>query len=111
MLFRSRPDDPPLLLLAHRPPGYGLRDGRTGQVVVPPVFEERPEQWHGGVVGQRQGQPLGYSYLGQPFNPDAPATYPPGVRKPALTDSAYRPLLQRTDQGWRTRSGRALWQD
>ncbi|MGI4870333.1 MAG: WG repeat-containing protein [Janthinobacterium lividum] len=109
--FGADPGDP-LLLLTHDPAqGYGLRDGRTGQVVVPPVFNERPEQWHGGVVGRGGGQPLGYSYAGQSFNPEVPASYPPGVRRPALTDSEYLPLLLRTAQGWRTRSGRQFWQD
>lgn len=108
----TRPGDP-LLLLTSGPQGYGLRDGRTGRVVVPAVFDERPEQWHGGVVGQRGGQPLGYSYRGTAFDPNA-AFLPPGVRQPKLTDAEYqpyRPLLQRTEQGWRTRGGRQLWQD
>ena len=109
--WATRPNDPQLLLLLHGPQGYGLRDGHTGRLVVSPVFDERPEQWHGGVVGQRGGQPLGYSYAGQSFNPEVPASYPPGVRRPALTDSEDLPRLQRTAQGWRTCSGRQFWQD
>ena len=102
----------PLLLLAHGPGGYGLRDVQTGQVMVPAVFDQRPRPWYGGVVGQQKGQPLGYSFLGQTFTPVQPATYPAGVREPKPNYGPYRrPLLQRTEQGWRTRGGHQLWQD
>jgi hypothetical protein len=103
------PGDPPLLL-AHGPQGYGLRDARTGQVVVPPTFDKWPEQWYGGVVGERRGQPLGYSYLSQVFSPNDPASYPTGVRNP-VSVGYEQPPLQQTKDGWLTRGGRQLWQD
>jgi hypothetical protein len=106
--YGTLPGDP-LLLLAHGQQGYGLRDGHQGQEVVPTIFAERPQQWYGGVVGQRQGQPIGYSYTGRAFNPNLLTSYPLGVWQPQTY--VYRPLLQRTEQGWRTRGGRQLWQD
>jgi|GEM_PF-3766441 len=107
----------PLLLLSYRPAGYGhprgygLRDGRTGQAVAPTVFAERPAQWYGGVVGQRQGQAIGYSFEGEAFTPGLPTSYPLGVWEPRPHAYGYRPLLQRTESGWLTRGGRALWHD
>ncbi len=109
--YTPLPNQPPLLLVYAPTQGYGLRDGRTGQLLVPAEFDKRPEQWYGGVVGQRRGQPLGYSYSGQSFNPNLLTSYPLGVWKPLPYGHAYRPLLQRTEQGWRTRGGRQLWED
>lgn len=65
-----------------------------------------------GKVGQQKGQPAAYTHNRQPFNPENSAKFPAGVRQPTLTDYLhYRPLLQRTAQGWRTRGGRQLWED
>lgn len=110
--YRNTLPGAPLLLLTYAPrQGYGLRDARTGLVLVPAEFDQWPQQWYGGVVGQRQGQPRGYSYAGQAFDPDAPASYPPGVQRPTAAPVVYRELLRRTQQGWLTRGGRQLWQD
>lgn len=98
-----------LLLLTHGPQGYGLRSARTGRVLAPAVFDDRPQPWPGAVVGERQGQAWGISHQGQPFDPRQPTTFPPGVQ--ALPSATPRPRLQRTEEGWRTRGGRVLWQD
>lgn len=110
-----------LLLLTRGPQGYGLRSGLTGRVVIPAIFDKRPEQWLGAVVGERSAHPLGLTPQGQAFAPDQSASYPPGVRRqtrcrpdaPCLTSATdfSHPLLKRTTQGWRTRGGRQLWQD
>lgn len=102
-----------MLVLTSGPRGYGLRGSRAGHGVLPPTgFDKWPTAWRGAVVGEHQGQPWGISLRGQPFGPDVPASWPPGGAHPACAGCGpAHPPVVRTEQGYRTRGGRPLWQD